>query len=177
MNPYSRGLILQINAKRHKATLVRQFARSADTSAQSEGSLQRIPGGNVFVGFGSTPFFSEFSQRGRLLFDASLPADDGSYRMYRFPWTATPTTPPAVVAQRTSASAVSVFASWNGATKVAKWRILAGPNARALTRVATVAKRSFETRVDLNSAATTFAVRAVDSKGRVLGRSGAVPAS
>ncbi len=177
LNPFSRGLILQLNAKRHKATLVRQFARSADTSAQSEGSLQRIPGGNVFVGFGSTPFFSEFSQRGRLLFDASLPVDDGSYRMYRFPWTATPSTPPAVAAQRTGPSGVSVYASWNGATKVAKWRILAGPSAGALTRVATVPKRSFETRVDLNTTATTFAVRALDSKGRVLGRSGVVPAS
>ena len=129
LNPFSRGLILQLNAQRHKATLVRQFARSADTSAQSEGSLQRIPGGNVFVGFGSTPFFSEFSQRGKLLFDASLPVDDGSYRTYRFPWTATPSTPPAVAAQRTGPSSVSVFASWNGATKVAKWRILAGPSA------------------------------------------------
>jgi len=177
LNPYSRGLILQLNAHRHKATMVRQFARSADTSAQSEGSLQRIPGGNVFVGFGSTEFFSEFSQRGRLLFDASLPVDDGSYRTYRFPWTATPSTSPAVAAQRTSPSGVSVYASWNGATKVAKWRILAGPSAGALTRVATVRKRSFETRVDLNSAATTFAVRALDSKGRVIGRSAAVPAS
>jgi len=48
---------------------------------------------------------------------------------------------------------------------------------RALTRVATVPKRSFETRVDLTSTATTFALRALDSKGRVLGRSAAVPAS
>jgi hypothetical protein len=176
-NPFSRGLILQLNKRRRKATLVRQFVRSSDTSAQSEGSLQRLPGGNVFAGFGSTPFFSEFSQRGRLLFDASLPVDDGSYRMYRFPWTATPITPPAVVAQRTGPSGVSVYASWNGATRVAKWRVLAGPSAGALTRVATVPKRSFETRVDLNSTATTFAVRALDSKGRVIGRSAAVPAS
>jgi hypothetical protein len=177
LNPYSRGLILQLNARRHKATLVRQFARSPDTSAQSEGSLQRIPGGNVFVGFGSTQFFSEFSSRGRLLFDASLPVDDGSYRVYRFPWTATPSTPPAVAAQRSGPSSVSVYASWNGATNVAKWQVLAGPSAGALTRVATVPKRSFETRVDLTSTATTFALRALDSKGRVLGRSAAVPAS
>jgi hypothetical protein len=177
LNPFSRGLILQLDFRRQVATLVRQFARAADTSAQSEGSLQRIPGGNVFVGYGSTPFFSEFSPRGHLIFDASLPADDGSYRMYRFPWTATPIAPPAVVAQRTGPSAVSVYASWNGATKVAKWQILAGPSAGALKPVATVPKRSFETRIDLNSTATMFAVRALDSKGRVLGRSGAVPAA
>ncbi len=176
-NPYSRGLILQLNHRRHKATLVRQFARSTSTSAQSEGSLQRLPGGNVFVGFGSEPFFSEFSSRGKLLLDASLPVDDGTYRSYRFPWSATPKTRPAAVAQRTGPSAVSVYASWNGATRVAKWQVLAGQSAGSLSRVATVHKRSFETRIDLQSSATTFAVRALDSKGRALGSSAAVPAS
>jgi hypothetical protein len=176
-NPYSRGLILQLNARRHRATLVRQFARSPSTSAQSEGSLQRLPGGNVFVGFGAEPFFSEFSSRGRLLLDASLPVDDGTYRTYRFPWSATPRTRPAVAASRTGPSSVSVYASWNGATSVAKWQVLAGQNAGHLARVATVRQRTFETRVDLSSSATMFAVRALDSRGRTIGRSGVIPAS
>src|SRR3954463_6199883 len=103
--PFSRGLILQLNHRNRKATLVRQFARSGSTSAQSEGSIQRLPGGNVFVGFGSEPFFSEFSARGKLLLDASLPVDDGTYRTYRFPWSAAPKTSPAAVAQRTGPSA------------------------------------------------------------------------
>ena len=174
--PYSRGLILQLNFRRHKATMVRQFARSSTTSAQSEGSLQRLPGGNVFVGFGSEPFFSEFSSRGKLLLDGSLPQDDGTYRTYRLPWTATPKTPPAAVAQR-SGSSVNVFASWNGATDVAKWRVLAGSSPSSLRRVATVRTQGFETQVGLASTATYFAVRALDSKGRVIGRSAAVPAS
>ena len=176
LNPYSRGIILQLNHRRRKATLVRQFARSTTTSAQSEGSLQRLPGGNVFVGFGSEPFFSEFSSRGKLLLDGSLPADDGTYRSYRIPWKATPKTAPALVAQRAGGS-VSVFASWNGATAVARWRLLAGPSAGALSRVATVRRRSFETRIDLNTSASMFAARALDSKGRVIGRSAVVPAS
>jgi hypothetical protein len=176
LNPFSRGLILQLNKRRHLATLVRQFARSTTTSAQSEGSLQRLPGGNVFVGFGSEPFFSEFSSRGKLLLDGNLPQDDGTYRSYRFPWHARPTTSPVAVAQR-SGSTVSVFASWNGATEVAKWQILAGPRAGALSRVATARTQGFETRVDVSSSAAVFAVRALDSKGHVLGRSAAVPAS
>ena len=176
LNPFSRGLILQLNKRRHKATLVRQFARSGTTSAQSEGSLQRLPGGNVFVGFGSEPFFSEFSPRGKLLLDGSLPQDDGTYRTYRFPWSATPKTSPAVVAQR-SGSTVSVFASWNGATEVAKWQVLAGSSAGPLSRVATARTQGFESRVDVSSSAGFFAVRALDSKGRVIGRSAVVPAS
>ena len=175
-NPYSRGLILQLDHRRHRATLVRQFARSTSTSAQSEGSLQRLPGGNVFVGFGSEPFFSEFSSRGKLLLDASLPADDGTYRTYRFPWSASPKTKPIIVAQR-QGTGVSLFASWNGATRVAKWQFLAGQSAGSLSRIAKAPKRSFETRVDLGTSATVFAVRALDSKGHVIGRSAAVPAS
>ena len=175
-NPYSRGLILQLDHRRHRATLVRQFARSTSTSAQSEGSLQRLPGGNVFVGFGSEPFFSEFSSRGKLLLDASLPVDDGTYRTYRFPWSASPKTKPVIVAQR-QGTGVSLFASWNGATRVAKWQFLAGQSAGSLSRIAKAPKRSFETRVDLGTSATVFAVRALDSKGHVIGRSDAVPAS
>jgi hypothetical protein len=175
LNPFSRGLILQLNSRRHKATLVRQFARSSTTSAQSEGSLQRLPGGNVFVGYGSEPFFSEFSPRGKLLLDASLPADDGTYRTFRFPWSATPKTKPVLVAQRHGV--VSLYASWNGATDVAKWQFLAGQSAGSLSRVATTRKRSFETQLDMSSSATVFAVRALDSQGRVIGRSAAVPAS
>ncbi len=175
LSPFSRGLILRLNFRKHKAKLVHQFARSSTTSAQSEGSLQRLPGGNVFVGFGSEPFFSEFSSRGKLLLDASLPQDDGTYRTFRFPWSATPKTKPVIVAQRHGT--VSLYASWNGATRVAKWEFLAGPSAGSLRRIATAPKRSFETQIDVSSSAAVFAVRALDSKGHVIGRSDAVPAS
>jgi hypothetical protein len=176
-SPYSRGLILQLDHRRHRATLVRQFARSTSTSAQSEGSLQRLPDGNVFVGFGAEPFFSEFSSRGRLLLDGSLPADDGTYRTYRFPWTAAPETRPAAVAKRTGPSSVSVYASWNGATGVARWQVLAGQGPGSLRQVATVRRRSFETQVDLHSSAAMFRVRALDSRGRTIGHSGVISAS
>ncbi len=82
----SRGLILALDQRRHIATVARQFKRPGPTSAESEGNLQSLPRGNVFVGFGATPFFSEFSATGRLMFDGALPVDDGSYRAYRYPW-------------------------------------------------------------------------------------------
>ena len=86
--PSSRGLVLKLHRHPHKATVVHAYHRQADTSAQSEGSLQTLPDGSAFVGWGAEPFFSQFSPRGRLLFDANLPVDDGSYRVYRFPWKA-----------------------------------------------------------------------------------------
>jgi Arylsulfotransferase (ASST) len=173
--PSSRGLILGLDFRHRRARVVRQYRRPGnDTSAQSEGSTQLLASGNAFVGFGSTQFFTEFSPRGRLVFDASLPVDDGSYRAFRFPWNATPTTPPAAVAKRTSAGKVSVYASWNGATGVTRWQLLSGEPAGTLRPIATVPNRAFETRIDAATTSTRFQVRALGSRGRVLGRSAVV---
>jgi hypothetical protein len=169
--PASRGLVLRLNGRRHTAKLAHQYLRSDDTSAQSEGSVQTRPGGNVFIGFGSTQFFSEFTAAGRLIYDAGLPKDDGSYRMYRYRWSATPRTLPAAAAQRDSASRVSVYASWNGATTVARWQVLAGPAGGSLSPVGSAPSRGFETKIPVSSSASTFAVRALDSQGNVLATS------
>lgn len=176
--PASRGLLLQLDRRRKTATVVRSFRRAPDTSAQSEGSVQLQPGGNVFVGFGSAPFFSEFSPSGRLLFDASLPQDDGSYRVYHDPWRATPATPPAVAATRADPATVTVHVSWNGATEVARWQVLAGADSGSLRPVGGPAPRTgFETAITRSTAAAVVAVRALNAAGRVLATSRPLPVS
>jgi Arylsulfotransferase (ASST) len=172
----SRGLILALDQRHHTATLAHQYTLRG-ALADSEGSFQTLPGGDAFVGFGSEPPFAEFTPAGRLEFEASLPADDGSYRVFSAPWTATPTARPTVAAKRSSPSRVSVYASWNGATTVARWRVLAGASPASLKPVACAAARGFETRVTVSSRARVFEVRALASNGRVLGRSAAVSAS
>ncbi len=168
----SRGLLLGLDLLHHAAEMVHQYHRPGnDSLADSEGSLQRLPGGNVFAGFGSTPGFSEFSPGGKLVFDASLPVDDGSYREYRFPWSATPRTRPTLAARRTSPTQVSLYASWNGATTVARWDVLAGSNAATMGPVAIVAKRGFETRINVSTSGTLFLVQALSATGRVLATS------
>jgi hypothetical protein len=173
----ARGLVLKLDPKRKTARVARQYKRPGNTTPQSEGSVQTLPSGNVFVGWGSEPFFSEFTSQGKLVFDASLPQDDGSYRILRYPWSATPKTKPDVAARRTGPSGVSVYASWNGATTVAKWQILAGSDASSLTPVATATRTGFETRIDVSGAATTFAARALDAKGKTLATSAPVTAT
>ena len=176
--PASRGLILRLDRRRRTAAVVRSYRRAPGTSAQSEGSVQELPGGNVFVGFGATPYFSEFSASGRLLFDAALPQDDGSYRIVRDAWSATPRTRPAAAARRTGPSAVEVHASWNGATAVARWQVLAGASADALRPVGAPARRTgFETRIAVQATGVVVAVRALGASGNVLGTSPAVTVS
>lgn len=175
--PASRGLVLRMNTRGGTTRMLREYLRSNHTSAQSEGSVQTRPGGNVFVGFGSTQFFSEFSPGGRLLYDGGLPKDDGSYRMYRHRWHATPQTRPAAAVRRAGSSRVSVYASWNGATAVDRWEVLAGPAGGGLEPVASAPSTGFETRIPVTSPAGTFAVRALDSDGKVLATSARVGAS
>jgi hypothetical protein len=50
-----------------------------------QGSVQVLPNGNVFVGWGSAPVFSEFSHEGVLLSSAAFPTEGESYRAFRFP--------------------------------------------------------------------------------------------
>jgi hypothetical protein len=170
--PSSRGLILCLDMRRHVARVCRQYRRPGDHSpADSEGSVQTLASGNVFAGFGSEPFLSEFTQRGKLVFDGSLPVDDGSYRAFAASWDGTPSTRPAVVARRASPGHVTVYVSWNGATAVARWQVLARTGTGALKPVATVARRGFETSVSFASAATGFVVRARDARGRTLASS------
>jgi hypothetical protein len=168
--PSSRGLVLKLRNRPKRATVDREYHRQADTSAQSEGSLQLLPGGDVFVGWGAQPFFSQFSPRGRLLFDASLPEDDGSYRVYREPWSTRPKTIPAVAATRVDEGTVVVHASWNGATEVHRWRVLAG-DPYSLEPAQIARARGFETAITVSSRDSTFAVEALDSEGDVLATS------
>ncbi len=93
-----------------------------------------------------------------------------SYRAYRFQWWGQPLTPPYIAVTATSGGDV-VYASWNGATDVAAWRVLAGPSAAALQPVAQVPKTQFEAAVPVSAAGPYFAVQALDQNGNVLSTS------
>lgn len=168
----SRGLVLQLDMKHKTAKVAASVTRAEDTSAQSEGSVQELGSGNLFVGFGAAGPFSEFTPSGKRVFDASLPAGDGSYRTIRAAWHARPTTRPDVAARRDATGVVRVTASWNGATEVARWQVLTdGRTAPA----ATAARAGFETTLTLPGGAGNVVVRALDAQGKVLGSSAAVP--
>ena len=167
----SKVLVLRVDEGRRAATLVRSFVRSPPLLSTSQGNAQLLPDGHVFVGWGSKPFASEFDRAGNMLFDLRFGVGRvDSYRAFRFPWKGLPATRP-TVALKTEDDRTTVYASWNGATEVARWRILAGDDSSHLGPVATVAKAGFETHAAVDSDASTFAVEALAADGSVLGRS------
>jgi hypothetical protein len=81
--PYSRVVTVRLNFRTKVATLVRSVDQPEGLVAPSQGNAQTLPDGDLVVGWGALPYFSEFSPSGRLLFNAE---GAGTYRAYRFPW-------------------------------------------------------------------------------------------
>jgi hypothetical protein len=99
------------------------------------------------------------------------PGPDVSYRVLRQKWTGTPSFPPSG-AVRKSKGKTTVYASWNGATLVAAWRVLAGSSKQRLSVVVSrTAKNGFETGIPVPGGHTWFAVQALGSNGRALATS------
>jgi len=168
---HSRGLVLELDEDEMTVSLVREYPHPYGQIAESQGNMQTLPKGNVFIGWGSEPLFSEFGSNGELLFDARFPPKVESYRAFRFPWTGQPSDDPAMVAGRGSDNKVTIYASWNGATEVATWEVLAGPGPERLKPVGSVPRHGFETTITVSSAERYVGVQAKDSSGRVLGTS------
>ena len=97
-----------------------------------------------------------------------------SYRAYRAKWTGRPADDPALAATRGENGVVTAYASWNGATEVAQWQLVAGPDAERMNPVATVPKAGFETKLTAQTAEPFVRARALAADGTVLGTSDAV---
>jgi hypothetical protein len=168
----SRGLVLHLDMKRMKASVVRTFVHRPPIVSVDQANMQRLPGGNYFVGWGHQPQFTEFGPRGTILFDGRFGRGRvDSYRAYRLPWTGRPRRQALAAAVRGR----GVYASWNGATEVSSWQLLQGPRKTQLRPVRAVAKTGFETRIPLGANNVGWiAVRALDVRRRSLGRSTAL---
>ncbi len=172
----SRAIRIGLDFKTHQARLVSSYThRDPPLLAPSQGNAQTLSNGNVVVGWGGVPAISEYARDGSLLFDAHLPYDMIFYRAYRFPWSARPLTPPAVFAAlNNTGEETVVHASWNGATDVAAWRVLAGKAPSALSPHAMLPASEFEVSTTLPVKYSYVAVQALDAAGHVLGTSRAV---
>jgi hypothetical protein len=166
----SRGIEVNLNFDTHRATLVRQWFHSPNLSSSFEGSLQRLEGGDAFLGWGQQPYFSEVNAQGHQIFDAHFVAPSATYRAYRLPWSGHPNTRPAIAVVR-SGSRSSVYASWNGATAVSAWRVVAGATLKRLHHGATRPRHGFETGLPVPSGVKLVAVQALDARGHVLATS------
>ena len=87
VHPQSRGVILALNPSTKTDTLVGEYEHPTPLAAGSQGSVQALEDGNMFIGWGAEPYFSEYTasrnarvrrahaQRRRVLPRLPLPVD------------------------------------------------------------------------------------------------------
>ncbi|MGH3004179.1 MAG: arylsulfotransferase family protein [Gaiellaceae bacterium] len=171
VEPQSRVLVIDLDLKRMRATLVHKYTHHPQRLlAHYMGSAQLLDNGNVVVGWGSEPYITEFDRNGTIQFDAKLPHGGQNYRAFRFPWVGRPSVPPRLVAQRAK-GVRTLYVSWNGATEVASWQLEAGATADALTAVSVVPRQTFETTLVPPAGVRYAAAVPLDRSGKPLGRS------
>lgn len=158
-------------------------------------SVQSLPGGDRLLSGAGLPTFTELDRSGQTVLEGRLPKGDTSLGVYRYRWTAQPAQPPAVAATTQSnpirpeckagegvacpliaalARETTVYMSWNGATDVALWRVLAGPDQAHLAPVARVKRSGFETNVTVPGSQALVQAQALDASGKVLASSAVV---
>jgi hypothetical protein len=172
----ARVLVFRLDAAHRRATLVKEISSKPLTSSGKGffsgwvGSARPEPNGDTLIDWGG-PInrVTEVAPDGRE--DLLLRLEFWSYRGIPAAWTGLPGGAPRLVASR-SGRLVHAYASWNGATQIASWQLLAGPSANALTAAGRpVPFADLETSMTLNTASPYVAVRALDSAGGTLGQS------
>ncbi len=167
----SRGLLLAPDPGSGTVSLKAAFTNPSRTLlATSQGNTLGLPGGEWLMGYGGLPDFTEYDSSGHVLLDGTLGKNVQDFRTYLAPWSGQPRAAPSVAVKR-SGGKLSIAASWNGATSVASWRVLAGASAAALAPVATVPKQGFQTTLAVSSAGPYAEVEALDGSGNLLGTS------
>ncbi|KAK5708195.1 hypothetical protein LTR97_000735 [Elasticomyces elasticus] len=129
--PYSEGRVIRVDVEKHTAELLHTYVSLQHARSSSQGSVQFIDTGegeeHVFVGWGSSAAFSEFTTDGDLLCETHFAASASfwwervkSYRAFKsVDWRGTPKAwdPSAAI------EGGKLAVSWNGATEVAFWEL------------------------------------------------------
>lgn len=183
----SRGLHFRMDAEVKKVQLLREYLHPAGLWSTSEGSVQVLQNGNVFVGWGRNPTVTEHTPDGNCVLDIQFspwrsPSTEwqslDSYRAFKADWTGTPTQwTPDIVAEKGSKGDLTAWVSWNGATEVEAWALLASNRANDLNGAGKVVARServgFETVLWAPEADQRYLrAVAIGSGGLILGASG-----
>ncbi|GAD98924.1 hypothetical protein NFIA_002430 [Paecilomyces variotii No. 5] len=173
--PYSNGMVIQLDIHAREATLLVSYCESQEVLATSQGNMRVLENGNVFIGWGHSAAFTEFTADGEILCDVHFGASAYfslgrivSYRAFKGYWVGTPLTEPSAVVTDDG-----IYVSWNGATEVSEWQLEAfeQPSDESLV-LESVPKTGFETRIDVpeNTKYPFFRIVALDSDGTALGQ-------
>jgi hypothetical protein len=179
--PYSRGLKLRVDVSKMTVEVMCEYVSLQKTRAPSQGGMQVLDNGNVFIGWGHSAAYSEFDANGTLLCESHFGASwfdwyGGvvSYRASKImegDWSGRPEGPPDAKLE-----GGTVCASWNGATDVAAWTLEGRSQAESQWMdIDVIEKQSFEESFVLSNSGEgryhRYRVAALDKMGQIIGYS------
>ena len=169
------------------ARVLQRIDRPDHQHSIARGNVQMLPNDNVFVGWSTNGYVSEFTNDGVLALEARFLANGiNTYRTYKFNFTGTPSSPPDVKSYAygtTPNTATTVhYVSWNGATEVKSWNLYgsSSPNVSSGARfslLGNVEKTGFETMLMTDGYAAYVYAEALGADGTKLGRPSSIQAS
>jgi hypothetical protein len=175
----ARVLRFELGLSRMRARLVGDISSkpSSENGAgyfpTAVGSARRQPNGDTLVSWGTTGQVTEVTSRGQV--NLRLALRHWTYRAVRAPWIGRPPGRPALVGRRGRGGAVELWASWNGATQIRRWRVLAGATSSELRPVGPPFRwADLETRMRVRTSGEHVAVQALAGSGAVLGQSATI---
>ncbi|KXT13806.1 hypothetical protein AC579_2339 [Pseudocercospora musae] len=166
----SSAIVIEVDAERKQARLLKRFFPASKTLAQNQGSVQHLPDEHTLVSWGLVAEFSEFDQDGTRVLDVAFAESmTRAYRVQKFDWVGRPDESEIAVYlyARTNDSNVYFWMSWNGATEVREWRVLREDG----LVLGVVEWEGFETFFDAGRFVSSGYVEAVGNDGKTLGRS------
>ena len=143
--------------------------------SKSQGNFQRLPNGNILMGWGNDAFWTEYSPEHEIIFYGALAwTNVMNYRVHKFDnWVGLPLTKPALWAYSKDGVEMTVYSSWNGATEVRTWRFFGSNDIKQgpWEQLGEEEKNGFETvSGHLHTYKYCYA-EALDKNGHVLGTS------
>ncbi|KAG9944793.1 hypothetical protein KCU85_g7707, partial [Aureobasidium melanogenum] len=174
---YTRGLWLTLNYDDMSVSLKQDYISPERISSISQGSVQLLSNGNIFMGYGSNGAFIEYTNEGEAIWDVQFGiignSSVQSYRAYKQNWQGFPGWNPSIAATGNGTDNTTVYMSWNGATEIKQWAILASNSSSSLATAnelwKNVTKSGFETNVTVGTNARYIRAAALNADGEVLG--------
>lgn len=174
---YSAGFILKLDHTTQVASLVQEFIAPNRFISASQGNIQLLGSNsnwrnsNAFIGWGSNAYISEYTPDGRMVLEGHFATTGSmSYRAFKHNFTSNPRDAPALYAYAHNESAATSFwVSWNGATKVDRWRIYTSESTAGPWSIAdTFDKNGFETQLTVPEFHPWSLVESLDIDGNPL---------
>jgi hypothetical protein len=175
-------LRFRLDTRRKRAKLVKTIASAPSSEdglgyyPQGMGSARQQPNGRMLISWGAEARVTEVTRSGRATFGVTFGWYLGrslspTYRAVGAPWVGRPAGRPDVAVRRDSRRSVKVWASWNGATEIRRWRVLAGNTRQNMAPLESFRFAGLETKMRVRTTRRYVAVQAIGRSGAVLGES------